>query len=178
MKEHDYKVWKGLVIGLAAGAAGSWVMNQFQAAWSKAAASLTKKRDSQSQEQGHGNGESVPATVKAASAVSRGLFHHELTDREKQLAGPVVHYAFGAAMGGLYGALAETRLGAAKMAGIPFGTALWAAADEAAVPALRLGPPATKTPASQHAYALASHWVYALSMELVRLGLRRVWRRH
>ncbi len=31
-------VWKGLVAGFAAGLVASWTMNQFQAAWTRAAA--------------------------------------------------------------------------------------------------------------------------------------------
>jgi putative membrane protein len=47
------------------------------------------------------------STVKTASAISEGVFRHALTEDEKKVAGPAVHYAFGAGVGGVYGALAE-----------------------------------------------------------------------
>jgi hypothetical protein len=47
------------------------------------------------------------ATVKAASAISQAVLHRQLTSDEKRVAGPMVHYAFGSVVGGLYGAMAE-----------------------------------------------------------------------
>ena len=82
--------------------------------------------------------------------------------------GPVVHYAFGATMGAVYGGLSavlpETSLGF----GTAFGTALFAVADEIAVPALGLSKPPTETPASSHVMALASHLVWGSTTEAVR----------
>jgi hypothetical protein len=51
--------------------------------------------------------------------------------------------------------------------GLPFGTAVWLAADEGVVPALGLSQESDKYPLSTHAYALASHLVYGLTTELM-----------
>jgi hypothetical protein len=47
------------------------------------------------------------ATLEAASAISERLFEHRLTDAEKKVTGPVVHYTVGATGGIVYGIAAE-----------------------------------------------------------------------
>jgi len=114
------------------------------------------------------------ATVKTAKAISEGIFGHKLTKDEKKPAGAAVHYAFGTATGGLYGAMAEVAPQVTAGAGIPFGAVFWAVADETAVPLLGLAKGPTEYPLSTHAYALASHLVYGLTAELSRRAVRHV----
>jgi putative membrane protein len=165
---HDGAVLKGIAAGLAGGLVASYVMNQFQAVTQKIADSAGKGRRKRKRKQDDGE----DATVRTAEAITEA-FGHRLTKQEKQVAGPAVHYAFGATMGGVYGALAELSPKLAAGGGLPFGTALWLAADEVAVPALGLGKKPTETPAPVHAYALASHAVYGLTAEIVRRAVRR-----
>src|SRR5207253_8268961 len=61
MRNGDHNLWKGVVAGAAGGLAASWVMNQFQAAWSKAQAKL--ENDQPRSHQRESNGEE--ATMKA-----------------------------------------------------------------------------------------------------------------
>lgn len=75
--------------------------------------------------------------------------------------------------GAMYGAMSELWPEAAVGAGLPFGAAVWLAADEIAVPALGLSKPATEYPLSKHAYALASHLVYGVTTEVVRRVVRQ-----
>jgi putative membrane protein len=175
-------VWKGLAAGLAGGLVASWTMNQFQAAWSKAAEGFEKPHGAQSMQPSEGEkpGESGQdkeqqddATVKAARAISEGIFGHELKEDEKRPAGAAVHYAFGTATGGLYGAVAELAPEVTAGAGLPFGAAFWLVADETAVPLLGLSKPPTEYSVSTHVYAFASHLVYGLTAELVRRSLRK-----
>jgi len=49
-----------------------------------------------------------------------------------------------------------------------FGSLVWLAADELAVPALRLGPPPNKVGLKDHALGLSSHLVFGLVLDLVR----------
>ena len=188
----DGEVWKGLVAGLAAGLVASWTMNQFQAAWTRMAAGFEKPHGAQSMQPSEGpNPNELPdagsaqmaneqpeeqddATVKTAKAISEGIFGHKLTKEEKKPAGAAVHYAFGTATGGLYGAMAEVAPQVTVGAGIPFGAVFWAVADEAAVPLLGLAKGPTQYPLSTHAYALASHLVYGLTAELSRRAVRHV----
>ncbi len=175
-------VLKGFAAGLAGGLVASWTMNQFQAAWTKATEGFEKPHGAQSmqpsegQDPGSGSAQDKEnqddATVKAAKAISEGIFGHELKENEKRPAGALVHYAFGTATGGLYGAVAEYAPEVTKGAGLPFGAAFWLLADEISVPLLGLSKGPTEYPPSTHAYALASHLVYGLTAEVTRRAVR------
>lgn len=170
--------WKGLAAGLVGGLVASWTMNRFQDVWSKLAEEFgqpeeqSSARDGGENQPARGGGEQEDATVKAASAISEGIFDHELTKSEKKIAGPAVHYAFGTATGGLYGAVAELAPEVTAGAGLPFGAAFWLVADETAVPLLGLSKWPTEYPVGTHVYALASHFVYGLTAEAVRRAVR------
>jgi hypothetical protein len=55
---------------------------------------------------------------------------------------------------------------------MPFGAILFAGADELALPLLGLSDKPTKFPLSTHVYGLASHAVYGVTTEAVRLIVR------
>lgn len=175
---------KGAVAGLVGGLVASWTMNQFQAAWSKATEGFEKPHGAQSMQPSEGStaGQSPgqdkedqdDATVKAAKAISEKVFGHELKESEKKEAGAAVHYAFGTATGGLYGAAAEIAPEVTTGMGLPFGMAFWMVADEGVVPLLGLSKGATEYPVSTHAYALASHLVYGLTAEVTRRAVRNI----
>ena len=164
-------IWKGTVAGLAGGLAASWVMNEFQAWWSAAAKKL-KQNGNSSESDPQKSEESEDATMKVAGKISETLLNRQLSQEEKKKAGPVVHYAFGAAMGGLYGALAEDFPQVKVGFGLPFGAALFICADEIAVPAFGLSQSPLDTKPEDHLYALVSHFVYGATTELVRRGVR------
>lgn len=180
-QHREGNLWKGLVAGLVGGLVASWTMNEFQSLVSKlseddeksqggeSAKGQKKQQGKQSQEKKEGD----DATVKAASAISENVFDHKLTRSEKKIAGPAVHYAFGTLTGGLYGATAELAPAISAGIGLPFGAVFWLAADEAALPALGLSKSPTEYPLSTHAYALASHFVYGLTTDIVRRAVRR-----
>ena len=173
MSRDEGDVLKGLVAGLIGGLVASWTMNRFQDVWIKLAASQSSEAQTSGQAEGQKSDEEQDdATVKTASAISEGIFDHELTKSEKKIAGPAVHYVFGTSVGGLYGAAAELAPGVATGAGLPFGAAFWLVADETALPLLGLSKGPTAYPVSTHVYALASHFVYGLTTELVRRGVR------
>jgi putative membrane protein len=169
------RVCKGLAAGLIGGLVASWTMNRFQDGWSKLAQGNRRsrsqdglrRREQESDEQGIVEPED-DTTVKTASAISEGVFDHKLTQREKKIAGPAVHYALGTGVGGLYGAVAEVAPQVTTGAGLPFGAIFWLVVDEGAVPILGLSKGPTQYPLSTHVYALASHFVYGLTTELVR----------
>ena len=84
-----------------------------------------------------------------------------------------MHYAVGAASGGIYGGLAEMIPTLEVGEGLGFGAGLWLIADEVTVPALKLSKPPTAFPISTHVYALASHLIYGWVTEQVRRAVRR-----
>ena len=167
------KILRGMLVGLIAGLAASWAMDRFQDVWlvvSPPDDSQKKENETDPSEDG---GESQDdATVKAASAISEGLFEHKLTKAEKKIAGPAVHYAVGATSGIIYGIASESLPQVTVGFGLPYGTAFWLVVDEGAVPLLRLSKPPTAYPPSTHIYALASHLVFGATAEGVRRLLR------
>lgn len=178
----DGNILKGVVVGLASGLVASWTMNQFQAALTKLATNSEKSHGAQSMQPAEGSTgdksqdakEQDDATVETAKVISRNVLGRELKEHEKENAGAMVHYAFGALTGGLYGALAEVTPQITVGAGIPFGAVFWVTADEVAVPLLGLSKGPAEYPVSTHAYALASHLVYGVTAELSRRALRQV----
>jgi len=180
----DHHMVKGAIAGLVGGLVASWTMNQFQAAWSKATEGFEKPHGAQSMQPSEGStpGQSPDqskedqddATVKAAKAISESVFRHRLKESEKKPAGAAVHYAFGTATGGLYGAAAEIAPEVTTGLGLPFGVAFWLVADEGVVPLLGLSKGPTEYPVSTHAYALASHLVYGLTAEVTRRAVRNI----
>ena len=165
---NEPSVWKGIAAGAIGGIVASWVMEEFQSAWMKVAKNATSQNGSNETEKSN----EEPATVKAAEKVSQALFDHSLQDGEKGWAGNAVHYTTGGTSGAVYGLVAEFAPAVTVGAGVPFGTAVWLGIDEAAVPLLGLAKGPTEYPVSTHAYALASHFVYGLTTEVVRRALR------
>lgn len=178
-------VSKGLAAGVIAGLAAAWTMNQFLAAWSRLAEGEERSHGAQSLQQGSprsGDGgelraegkdeEEDDAPERLANAMALASLDHELTEREKEAVGTAFHYAMGATSVALYGAVAEIVPAVRGGAGLPFGVAVWAIADEGIVPALGLSKTPTEYPISIHAYALASHLVFGLTTEVVRRAVR------
>src|SRR6266545_1562626 len=173
------EVLKGLAAGTIGGLVASWVMDEFQDAWIKVSSSMQQNGSDESSsannaEQSQSSIEAEePATIKAAQIVSEKILGHQLAKDEKEMAGDAVHYATGATSGAIYGVAAELAPEVTVGAGIPFGTAVWLVVDEGAVPLLGLAKAPTEYPLSTHIYALASHFVYGFTTDVVRRALRR-----
>jgi putative membrane protein len=189
IRHKSHNLWKGLAAGVTGGLAASWVMNQFQALWSRKTHGIERSHGAQSLQRGsprYGvarelqkrgeDRESDNAAVRMARLVSKDVFGYRLAEREKEVAGAVAHYAMGVTSGAIYGVAAEVLPAATAGVGLPFGAAVWLVADELVVPALGLSKPPTAYPPSTHAYAFASHLVYGLTTEMVRRAVRRALR--
>ena len=167
-------VLRGMAAGIAGGLVASWVMNEFIAGPGKKLQEEVQSTNGNRQ-QNQGESQDQDATMKAADLIvstATGGQHLSLEQQEK--VGPVVHYGFGALMGGLYGALAELWPGARAGFGTTFGSALFAGADLVAVPVLRLGPSLDEQGAAAQASPLAAHVVYGATTELVRRIVRAI----
>lgn len=170
-----------MLAGAVAGLAGAFAMNQFQriAAFAgggreadDATIGLPRTGRGPQPAQALGNA-SEDATAKVANFLTSRA-GHPLTDPDSRaLAGEFVHLAFGALNGAVYGAAVELDERARMGAGVPFGLAVWALADEGVVPALGLSRSAREASPGLLAYGLASHVVYGATTELVRNALRR-----
>ena len=175
-------LWKGISAGLVSGLVASWVMNRFQSTWTMATEGFEKPHGAQSMQPSIGERNAEPhhenkenlddATVRTAKLISEKVLGQELKERDKRIAGAAVHYAFGIAMGGFYGAVAEYVPKVADPYGLSFGALFWLVADEIAVPMAGLSKGPTAYRLSTHVYSFASHLVYGLTAELTRRTLR------
>ncbi len=172
---NEPKPLRGFLAGAAGGLFAACVMTGFQSVWSKASEELQSRRgEGQEQQQQGSSEESEDATMKAAGKIARLALQKDLGKEEKKKGGSIVHYAFGAFSGSVYGLVSEYVPAATLGFGSGFGTLLFLLADELALPALRLSPKPTQTPLSSHVYGLASHVVYGASTEAMRKGIRKI----
>ena len=111
---------------------------------------------------------------QVAAMVMTTLTGKPMTERERFIAGEVVHYLFGAFSGAIYGGIAEYQPWVTAGAGVLFGTGVFLAADESSMPLLKLVPPPwEETPAAQLEH-WAAHLVFGVTGEFVRRGAREV----
>jgi putative membrane protein len=151
-------LWKGLLAGALGGLIASLAMSEFY--------SLLPRAESYSQP------DKEDATVRAASAISQTVVHHELTPDQKKIGGSVVHYAFGTTIAALYGVLVEFRESTRLGWGLPFGAAIWLGAHVITVPTLGLSEPVTSAALADEAAEFAAHLVYGAVVEGLRRSLR------
>lgn len=161
---------RGVLAGIAGGLVAGWVMNQ----WSEGPGARlvdaleTPEEKQRIKEQSDGE----DATIKTAEKLAETFEHRQLSKEEKEREGPVVHYAYAALMGGLYGGLAEYSSLVRSGFGTTYASALFVGGDLVAVPALGLSKPLSDFPASSYAGPFTSHLVYGATTELIRRIVR------
>lgn len=149
---------RGLLAGAVGGLIACFAMSQFHSFFQKVESSA--------------EGNQEDSTVKTASSVSQTIFHHELTPHQKEIAGPAVHYGFGACVATFYGAAVEVLPVLRSGWGMPFGVAVWLGAHVITVPALGLSEPVTASTPRREAVEFGAHLVYGAVVEGVRRLLR------
>lgn len=177
-------VLRGMAIGVAAGITATLIMDQFlklATAGQKAVEKRKKLADHESpwqiaheqalKEQKEAEQEDSTEIVARRVAEAVGTHLHK---EEKKRAGRAVHYTFGTLMGVVYAVSAELLPEVTTGAGTAYGTLLFLAADEVAVPAFQLAPAPVNTPAFDHLEHWAAHVVYGGSLEMVRNLIRRL----
>ena len=177
MSDNKPHLARGIVAGIAGGLVASWVMNAFIA---NAGPKLQKAVDvidppppQQDNAEANDDAPQEDATMKTADAVVNTLTGgRHLSYEEKQKGGPIVHYAFGALMGGIYGGLAEYSSTVRSGLGTTFASALFTGADVIAVPALKLSGSSADAPVSSLATPYAAHLVYGITTDVVRRLVR------
>lgn len=175
---------KGMIAGAVGGLVASWFMNVFMESAGQRlqeAVETDEDRRQAVRERAMQGDEPKPlipkedATMKTADrvvGVVTGGRH--LSWEQKQVGGPIVHYAFGTIMGGLYGAAAEYSRVARLGNGTLFGAALFTGADMVAVPALDLSSGSGEAPVSSLTKPYAAHLIYGATTEFVRRVVRGV----
>jgi putative membrane protein len=149
-------------------------MNYAQRVWTRAAddhppESAAGKHDARDWQE---RSENQNSNELAAQTIAVWILGRRLTPSELRVAAPAAHFAFGAAVGAFYGALAERTKNERGRYGMELGSALWLSADEVAMPLLGLSEPTTKRPLEMHLQSFAAHMVYGAVTELVRRPLR------
>jgi uncharacterized protein DUF1440 len=173
-------VWGGALAGLAGGIAASFAMNRVHALWTRLDAGEPASRRKEEQggqiekgrQQRQGADRDEGSSTEKAAGDLAGRFGVELDDAERKRLGTVLHYAFGATVGAFYGAAAELSPRVTAGGGIPFGAAVWLAADEVGMPAMGFARRPADQPLNVHLQSLADHAVYGGVTELVRCLFR------
>jgi hypothetical protein len=177
---------RGFVRGVVASVAGLVAMDVYWRVLERIEArSETKQASEQSGGAGEGPLDDVSVTGEhpregesSTEAVAR-IAHRKLTGKQpsketRKRLGQAVHWGYGIAVGGLYGALRPDRHDYELPTGLGYGTALWLLGDEVAVPLLGLAKGPTAHPPRGHAQALGAHLVYGLATSAATKALRRV----
>jgi uncharacterized membrane protein YagU involved in acid resistance len=159
-----------LTEGLVAGLAGALAQDLFFA--------LTKKlmpptpKDAFSPPELEQQDETATQTV--SRRVVEGLAQRGPV-RNKELAGAVVHYAFGSAWGGLYGVAAGSlRPLRSASGGALFGLFVWSVSDNLILPAFRLSAWPQRYALKNHVYAVLAHVVYGAAASASLNALTRL----
>lgn len=145
-------LWKGLVAGLVGGLAGT--------AAKTVAGRMFPPRT-------HGEGEPPQILVDKISGGG-------LSTEDKETAGEVVHWTFGALAGAAYGGLVEYDPAASSKEGASFGMALATLTHEGALPALGLSSAPEDHTNREHTSEMTSHVVYGVTTEMVRALVRKL----
>jgi hypothetical protein len=161
------------VAGLVGGLVGTLLMNEYQRMWSRYVTGREPhtpggKHDARDWEEKY---EGNNANQQAAQAVARHTVGRELTDCELEVAAPIMHFAFGGFISAAYGVLVEHSPSAASGAGIGYGAAVWAGADELAMPFIGWSNP-RRLPPEAHLQSFTAHLVFGLGTELTRRAVR------
>lgn len=184
MRSKRPSVLRGIVSGIAAGIAATLVMDQFQKLSTVGQKEIEKRKKlaehespwqiaheqaQEEQEEAQQEGSTEIVARKIADAAGT-----RLPKERKKKAGQAVHYTFGTLMGVVYAVSAELVPEVTTGAGTAYGTILFIAADEIAVPAFQLSSSPMDTPPSDQLQHWAAHIVYGGTLELARSLMRRI----
>ena len=166
-------VIRGVLAGVAGGLVAAWTMNLWSAGPGSAINKQLETPEEQKQSAAQSDGED--ATMKTADALAAAAHGGQhLTHEEREKGGPVVHYAYAALVGGLYGGLAEYSSLVRSGFGTTYASALFVGGDLIAVPALGLSKPLSAYPPASYAGPFTAHLVYGATTELVRRIVRLI----
>jgi hypothetical protein len=173
-------VWRGAVAGAIGGAVASSAMVLFNhllgstgfGQQDRGRRKQHRRTDAKPNET-DGTTSDEPASEKVASNVAEAISGEALSDRERKIGGSIVHHAFGAAAGALYGAAAARMPALAAGGGLPYGALVWVAGPEVGLPLTGLSRRPSEYPPSRHVASLATHLVFGGTVEAVRRSMTR-----
>jgi uncharacterized membrane protein YagU involved in acid resistance len=154
-----HELVREMLIGVAAGVAATWVMDQATTVLYEHEPEEAKKRENAARGQ--------RTAYEIAAEESARLAGFELDEEQRKMAGAAMHWAIGAAAGAGYGVLRSTSPYVRAGSGLAYGTLFWLAMDEGALTLLGLTPPPKEFPWQTHARGLAGHLVLGGVIEAV-----------
>jgi hypothetical protein len=108
-------------------------------------------------------------TMRVADKVG---IRSELDEEERTSLTLASHFGYGAAMGGILGAIAGRR-GAGAVTGAVFGLGVWTGSYLGLLPAIGLMSPATEHPARRNALMIGAHLVWGSAAGLLLEGMQQ-----
>ena len=165
---HPHGLLEAALAGAAGAVVGTLAMNYAQRLWTlamdgRAPVSAADEHDARDWQE---RSEHQNANELAAQSVAGATIHRRLTRGELSIAARVIHFAFGATVGALYGLYAHRN--PKHRTGMALGTALWLTADEIAMPVMGLSSSTLHRPVEMHLQSFAAHLVYGVTTEQVR----------
>lgn len=166
---------EGSLFGIAGGIVGMLAMKQ-AIRWLER---VTREREDAHRPQGSislvgvQHREHEGATAAAARIVYTRLTGREPDEATRDRLSQVLHWGYGLLMAAGYGAVRGDRPGSDLLGGLAFGAALWALADELAVPLLGLGASPRSYSPRVHAQWLAGNLAYGAATAAASHALGR-----
>ena len=151
-RPHRSTIRHDLIKGAIAGAVATWVMGKVTGALYAREDRWVRRQEDDARE---GKTAYGAAAERAAAAVGATL-----GDKRREQLGSALHWTLGIGTGAAYAVLRRRFRALGRVSGIGFGTAYWAAVDEALVPALGLTPGPRAFPWQTHARGLAGHLTF------------------
>jgi len=164
-----------VIAGMAGGLVASFAMERFQRALGQISPEIGGVPGAGGQQ--YRRPQSEPSTYKAADVLSRSVTGEPMARENKPAGASAIHYAFGGAVGAIYGAAAVENPDIAAWGGVPFGASVWLIADEMGMPLVGLAKPPSEHPFEDHAATFASHLVFGVTTEAVRRLVLTILRR-
>jgi hypothetical protein len=146
---------RDLVLGAAAGAAATWLMDLV----TTKAYELEPEEVQERENRARGG----KAAYEIAAEKLADLLGTELDDDQRKAAGSLIHWILGISSGVVYGAMRP--LLRRRGSGLLFGVAFWLLMDEAALTVLGLTPPPREFPWQTHLRGLIGHVVLGATIE-------------
>ena len=164
----------GLIAGAISGLAGTIIMTQFRNVWNMIFEEHKTETDQEARTAEQRKKED--STMKAAGKLSEEI-GRPLSRAERRKAGPWVHYAFGTSAGAVFGLATEAKPKSLRgvnpvLVGAAYGAAVFLAAHELVVPALKLSSNPLKEPVHDQIAEFTSHLIYGIGTALTYDGIK------
>lgn len=164
--EHERALTAAVLTGLLA----SWVKAFSEPRLQTVAEAIVRPSPAQKLEVGvdpGGHPQNLPPAV-IVGEVASSLAHAQLTDEQRVRVQRVIHYAFGAGLGVVYGSAARRWPPVTRGAGTVAGLAIYAGTHGSVLPLLRVQRPPWRLPPAAVAWEAASHLLFGAALETGR----------